>query len=78
MKKHVQATLGALALAISTNVFAADPNIVHQFDKQNPLGNIGVSESGRLFMSNHHFYGADNKIVEIKNNGNVVAHSAKV
>lgn len=74
MKKHALATLGALALAISTNVFAADLSIVHQFDKQNPPGNIGVSESGRLFMSNHHFYGADNKIVEIKNNGKVVAY----
>lgn len=44
---------------------------VAEFDAQNPPGNIGVSSTGRLFMSTHHFYGAKYKIVEVFDSGEV-------
>ncbi|OCH08919.1 L-dopachrome tautomerase-related protein [Aliivibrio fischeri] len=77
MKKNMLKSLTLLASLFSANLFAANLNIVHELDNKNPPGNIAISESGRLFMSNHHFYGAKNKIVEIKNNNQIIAYPNK-
>ncbi len=74
MKKHAIALLNALVITASANSFAANIKVVNQFDNTSPPGNIAVSQSGRIFMSNHHFYGANNKVVEIENTGKAVPY----
>ncbi|PKF80437.1 hypothetical protein CW749_05810 [Vibrio sp. vnigr-6D03] len=74
MKKSLLISLSTLAIMVSFNASASDLNVVHQLDHKAPPGNIAASSSGRIFMSNHHFYGAKNKIVEITAEGKAVAY----
>ena len=46
--------------------------IVAEFPAEHPPGNIAVTPKGRLIMSQHQFYGAPLRVVEIKSDGSVV------
>lgn len=52
--------------------FPAGIEIVAEFPRQTPPGNIAVTPDGRLIMSQHQFYGTDFKVVEVKADGSVV------
>ncbi len=66
-----------VGVLISWSVSASNFKITHEFDVTNPPGNIAVSQSGRVFMSNHFFYGAKNRIVEVLENGEAVAYPSE-
>ncbi len=64
----------ALVAVMPCLVAASDFRITHEFNVTNPPGNIAVSQNGRVFMSNHFFYGPKNKIVEVLKSGEAVAY----
>lgn len=43
--------------------------IIVEFSPENPPGNIAVTPDGRLVMSQHQFFGADDRVVEILTDG---------
>lgn len=45
---------------------ASDFEVVAQFPMEHPPGNIAVTPDGRLIMSQHQFYGAPLRVVEVK------------
>ena len=45
--------------------------IVAEFSAEHPLGNIAVTPEGRLIMSQHQFYGAPLRVVEVLDDGSV-------
>ena len=59
---------------MATSVNAQELRVTHEFNKDNPPGNIAVSKDGRIFMSNHFFYGAEFKIVEVLKDGETKAY----
>lgn len=69
---------------ITINLFCAtfsqaqDFSVLHEFDRENPPGNIAVSKNNRIFMSNHFFYGAQHKIVEILKDGTASPYPNKL
>lgn len=63
-----------LWLMFTAGAFATEYTTAYTFDKKNPPGNIAVSSSGRIFMSNHFFYGAKNKIVEVLEDGSTTPY----
>ena len=46
--------------------------IVAEFSAEHPPGNIAVTPDGRLIMSQHQFYGAPLRVVEVLDDGSVV------
>jgi sugar lactone lactonase YvrE len=71
-KTRVIASLVLLSSLLTSTVFAADYSVFRELDSQHPPGNVAVSSTGRVFMSNHHFYGVDSRIVELKKDGSIV------
>ena len=63
-----------ISFLVSSNAFSTDYEIVHKLNNENPPGNIAVSKQGRIFMSNHFFYGAKNKIVEVQQDGSTTPY----
>ncbi|MEM9102970.1 MAG: L-dopachrome tautomerase-related protein [Pseudomonadota bacterium] len=67
-----------LALMSSLSLYAKEPphsfKKIHSFDASTPPGNLAISRQGRIFMSTHHFYGAEHKVVEVKKNGKVTPY----
>ena len=47
--------------------------IVAEFPAEHPPGNIAVTPEGRLIMSQHQFYGAPLRVVEVLDDGSVTA-----
>lgn len=47
--------------------------IVAEFSAEHPPGNIAVTPEGRLIMSQHQFYGAPLRVVEVLDDGSVTA-----
>ncbi|MDJ0569463.1 MAG: L-dopachrome tautomerase-related protein [Pleurocapsa sp. MO_192.B19] len=45
--------------------------IVAEFPAEHPPGNIAITPKGRLIMSQHQFYGAPLRVVEVDSDGNV-------
>ncbi len=52
--------------------------IVAEFPAEHPPGNIAITPQGRLIMSQHQFYGAPLRVVEVMNDGNVTAFPNQV
>ncbi|VEP15294.1 conserved hypothetical protein [Hyella patelloides LEGE 07179] len=50
-----------------------DIEIVAEFSSEHPPGNIAITPQGRLIMSQHQFFGAPLRVVEVMDNGSVVA-----
>lgn len=50
-----------------------DLEIVAEFSLENPPGNIAITPQGRLIMSQHQFYGAPLRVVEVMDDGSVTA-----
>ena len=62
-----------LSLAVRHPVVAqTDVEIVAEFPAEHPPGNIAVTPDGRLIMSQHQFYGAPLRVVEVLDDGSVV------
>ena len=63
-----------LSLAIRHPVVAQidELEIVAEFPAEHPPGNIAVTPDGRLIMSQHQFYGAPLRVVEVLDDGSVV------
>lgn len=47
--------------------------IVAEFPLENPPGNIAITPQGKLIMSQHQFYGAPQRVVEVMDGGSVAA-----
>jgi len=45
--------------------------IVAEFPAEHPPGNIAITPEGRIFMSQHQFYGAPLRVVEVLDDGSV-------
>ena len=60
-----------LCMVFTTAVNAENFKIRYTFDKNHPPGNLAVTKSGRVFMTQHFFYGVENKLVEVLKNGKV-------
>jgi sugar lactone lactonase YvrE len=71
-KTRVIASLVLLGSLFTSTVFAADYSVFRELDSLHPPGNVAVSSTGQVFMSNHHFYGVDSRIVELKKDGSIV------
>ena len=71
-KPRVIASLVLLSSLFISTVFAADYSVFRELDSLHPPGNVAVSSTGQVFMSNHHFYGVDSRIVELKKDGSIV------
>lgn len=71
----VTITIG-LALMIHDPIVAQtdELEIVAEFPAEHPPGNIAISPTGRLFMSQHQFYGAPLRVVEVLEDGSVVPY----
>ena len=63
MKIKLSILLGLLLISAGT---LAAPKVLYTFDSKTPPGNIAATQDGRIFISTHHFYGAKNKILEVK------------
>lgn len=50
-----------------------DIEILAEFSLENPPGNIAITPKGRLIMSQHQFYGAPLRVVEVMDDGSVTA-----
>lgn len=76
MKIYLSYIVIALSLCLSASpATATNPvNIVYEFDHKTPPGNIAVSKKERIFLSTHHFFGSEHKIVEIQSDGKAVAY----
>ena len=62
-----------LSLTVRNPVSAqTDFEIVAEFPAEHPPGNIAVTPDGRLIMSQHQFYGAPLRVVEVLDDGSVV------
>lgn len=46
--------------------------IVAEFPLEHPPGNIAITPEGRIIMSQHQFYGAPLRVVEVLDDGNIV------
>ena len=71
-KTRVIASLVLLGSLFTSTVFAADYSVFRELDSLHPPGNVAVSSTGQVFMSNHHFYDVDSRIVELKKDGSIV------
>lgn len=75
--KHSILALSAIALITGLPQGAlAEPfpeglEIVAEFPRQHPPGNIAVTPDGRRIMSQHQFYGTEFKVVEVLDDGTV-------
>lgn len=65
------AVLGLAASPIGSAPFPEGLEVVAEFPRQHPPGNIAVTPDGRLIMSQHQFYGTDFKVVEVLADGTV-------
>ena len=45
--------------------------VVAEFPAEHPPGNVAITPEGRLFMSQHQFYGAPLRVVEVNSDGSV-------
>ena len=70
----------ALPLAIYNPVVAQtrELEIVAEFPAEHPPGNIAVTPEGRLIMSQHQFFGAPLRVVEVNSDGSVVPFPDRV
>ncbi|MEL6927990.1 MAG: L-dopachrome tautomerase-related protein [Cyanobacteria bacterium J06600_6] len=59
--------------AVAQNEAIDELEIVAEFPAEHPPGNIAVTPEGRLIMSQHQFYGAPLRVVEVLDDGNVIA-----
>jgi sugar lactone lactonase YvrE len=69
-------SLTIAALTVVTPAAIAEPfpaglEVVAEFPREHPPGNIAVTPDGRLIMSLHQFYGTDFKVVEVFPDGSV-------
>lgn len=62
-----------LSLTIHHSVVAqtGELEIIAEFPVEHPPGNIAITPEGRLIMSQHQFYGAPLRVVEINSQGNI-------
>ncbi|NEQ97624.1 MAG: hypothetical protein F6K30_13040 [Cyanothece sp. SIO2G6] len=51
--------------------FPEDIEVVAEFPREHPPGNIAVTPDGRLIMSQHQVYGTDFKVVEVLPDGSI-------
>ena len=66
-----------LSLAVHRPVVAQNEplgelEIVAEFPAEHPPGNIAITPEGRLIMSQHQFYGAPLRVVEVLDDGSVI------
>ncbi|MEM9508814.1 MAG: L-dopachrome tautomerase-related protein [Cyanobacteria bacterium P01_E01_bin.35] len=54
-----------------TDELEAELEIVAEFPLEHPPGNIAITPEGRIIMSQHQFYGAPLRVVEVLDDGNV-------
>ncbi len=52
--------------------------IVAEFPAEHPPGNIAITPEGRIFMSQHQFYGAPLRVVEVLDDGSVTPYPNQV
>ena len=64
--------------AIAQNEPIDELEIVAEFPAEHPPGNIAVTPEGRLIMSQHQFYGAPLRVVEVLEDGSVTAFPNEV
>lgn len=66
----------AIALFFNDIAIAQTPEIeiVAEFSSEHPPGNIAITTKGRLFMSQHQFFGAPLRVVEVMEDGSVRAY----
>ena len=61
-------------LVLPLTTFAGNLEILHEFDSNNPPGNIAASADGRIFMSVHQFFGTEHKVVEVLSDSSTVPY----
>lgn len=65
-----------ISLSLAThNVVVAQDNeleVVAEFPAEHPPGNIAITPEGRIIMSQHQFYGAPLRVVEVLEDGSVI------
>ena len=54
-----------------TNELEGELEIVAEFPIEHPTGNIAITPEGRIIMSQHQFYGAPLRVVEVLEDGSV-------
>jgi len=57
------------AACIATPAAADDLEVVFEFAKDTPPGNLAIGPTGRMFMSVHEFYGPELRVVEVMADG---------
>ncbi len=57
---------------VAQNESTDELEIVAEFPAQHPPGNIAITPAGRIIMSQHQFYGAPLRVVELLNDNTVV------
>ena len=60
-----------------TDGLEAELEIVAEFSLDNPPGNIAVTPEGKLIMSQHQFYGAPLRVVEVLEDGRTIPFPTK-
>lgn len=62
--------LVGLALLLGNGLaLALDFEVVHEFGRDHPPGNVAMGPDGRIFMSQHQFWGAGVRVVEVLPDG---------
>ncbi|MGD1922142.1 MAG: L-dopachrome tautomerase-related protein [Pleurocapsa sp.] len=78
----VSVAIAVIILSLTTNhsvVAQTDElEIIAEFSAEHPPGNIAITPEGRLIMSQHQFYGAPLRVVEVDSDGSVAAFPNKV
>ncbi|MEM8718036.1 MAG: L-dopachrome tautomerase-related protein [Cyanobacteria bacterium P01_G01_bin.39] len=59
------------SVVAQTNELEGELEIIAQFPIEHPTGNIAVTPEGRIIMSQHQFYGAPLRVVEVLEDGSV-------
>lgn len=57
--------------AATAQTFPPDIEVVAELSQQNPPGNIAVTPTGQLIMSQHQFYGTQFKVVTLLSDGSI-------
>lgn len=60
--------------AIAASAAQAELETVASFGRETPPGNIAVGPDGRIFMSQHRFFGEPLRVVEVKADGSVIPY----
>lgn len=83
-QRWIKLTICALTVAITTITFNLTSHrfvvaqtdgleIIAEFPLEHPPGNIAITPQGRLIMSQHQFYGAPLRVVEVEKDGTVTS-----